>query len=54
MLSFVVTDPKGKKLETQTGTGEFRFHFAAYTAGNHQICVQNTERKQPATIFFSI
>ena len=34
-LTFAVTDPKGKKLETQSGKGEFRYHFAAFTAGNH-------------------
>ena len=52
-LTFTVTDPKGKKLETQSGKGDFRYHFAAFTAGNHQICVQNTE-KTPVVINFSL
>ena len=34
-LTFTVTDPKGKKLEEQTGKSDFKYHFAAFTAGNH-------------------
>lgn len=52
-LTFTVTDPKGKKLETQTGKGEFRYHFAAFTAGNHQVCIQNTQ-KSAVAIYFTI
>ena len=50
---FTVTDPKGKKLETSKGTGDFRFHFAAFTPGNHQICIQSSE-KRDVTIQFTI
>ena len=34
-LTFTVTDPKGKILEKSTEKGDFRYHFAAFTAGNH-------------------
>lgn len=34
-LTITVTDPKGKKLESSYDKGEFRYHFAAFNAGNH-------------------
>jgi len=34
-LTFTLTDPKGKRLEQQTGKPDFKYHFAAFTPGNH-------------------
>ena len=48
----VITDPRGKKLETLKNELEMRHHFAAFTGGNYQICVQNTNGKIEQTFDF--
>ena len=52
-LTFTLTDPKGKRLEQQTGKPDFKYHFAAFTPGNHQICIQNVQ-KVAVTFQFTI
>ena len=53
-LILTITDPKGKRLQTIYGQSEMRHHFAAFYAGNYQVCVQNQNTKQDARYSFSI
>ena len=53
MLTFALTDPKGKSLDKVSNKNSYEYKLVAKTAGNYQLCITNG-MKNNATISFTI
>ena len=53
MMTYVLTDPKGKKVNNSTNKANYEHTLVANMAGNYQLCITNGH-KVNATINFQI
>ena len=53
-LTLYINDPKSKRLVTLEDAEVLRHHWAAWTAGNYQICVQNESKDGDMSFLVSV